>query len=78
MNVDEIELTENYGKKKLDTDFSGFNGFMKLMQMIMGDEPSPTSGKNQEDRRDLCRRRDRRRPREAPACFRAKRSAATR
>jgi len=46
MHVDEIKLIENYGKKKLDEDFSGFNGFLKLMQMITGNEPSPTSGKN--------------------------------
>ena len=46
MNVDEIKLIEKYGKKKLDEDFSGFNGFLKLMQMLTGNEPSDTSGKN--------------------------------
>ena len=46
LEVDEVKLTENYGKKKLDEDFSGFTGFMKLMQMITGTEPAPTSGKN--------------------------------
>jgi protease IV len=46
LKVDEIKLTENYGKKKLDEDFSGFSGFLKLMQMLTGNEPSPTSGKN--------------------------------
>ncbi len=46
LNVDEVKLTENYGKKKLDEDFSGLAGFMKLMQMLTGTEPAPTSGKN--------------------------------
>ena len=46
LKVGEIKLTENYGKKKLDEDFSGFSGFLKLMQMLTGNEPSPTSGKN--------------------------------
>ncbi|HEX3998099.1 MAG TPA: signal peptide peptidase SppA [Pirellulales bacterium] len=46
MQASEIKLVENYGKKKLDEDFSGFNGFLKLMQMLTGNEPSQTSGKN--------------------------------
>ena len=48
LKVDEIKLTENYGKKKLDEDFSGFAGFMKLMQMLTGNEPSAASGKNRQ------------------------------
>ncbi len=46
LKVDEIKLVEKYGKKKLDEDFSGFNGFMKLMQMLSGNEESAASGKN--------------------------------
>jgi protease-4 len=46
LKVEEIKLTENYGKKKFDEDFSGFNGFLKLMQMLTGNEPSASSGKN--------------------------------
>src|ERR1700676_5429047 len=36
LKVDEIELVANYGKKKVDTDFSGFNGFLKLIQLMTG------------------------------------------
>lgn len=43
----DVKLVENYGKKKLDEDFSGFNGFVKLMEMLSGSEESAaTSGKN--------------------------------
>ena len=33
-----LAVSENYGKKKLDTDFSGLAGFMKLMTLLMGGE----------------------------------------
>ncbi|MGE3315819.1 MAG: S49 family peptidase, partial [Planctomycetaceae bacterium] len=36
----EVKVTRRYGKKKLDTDFSGFGGMVKMMNMMMGiDEP---------------------------------------
>lgn len=35
-----FKLTKKYGKKKLDTDFSGFSGMMKMMEMVMGVEPA--------------------------------------
>jgi protease IV len=35
----EVEITKNYGKKKVDNDFSGFAGMMKMMNMLMGNEP---------------------------------------
>jgi protease IV len=31
-----VEITKNYGKKKSDTDFSGFAGMMKMMNLLMG------------------------------------------
>jgi protease-4 len=31
-----IEITKNYGKKKSDSDFSGFAGMMKMMNLLMG------------------------------------------
>src|SRR5207249_1752623 len=34
-----IKLAKRYGKKKIDTDFSGFTGMVKLMNMLMGLEP---------------------------------------
>jgi protease-4 len=45
-NTENVKLVENYGKKKLDEDFSGFNGFMKLMQMLTGGEEQANAGKN--------------------------------
>ena len=60
MKVDEIKLVEKYGKKKLDEDFSGFNGLMKLMQMLSGNEESASQRQESQDRGDLRRRRDRR------------------
>lgn len=39
-----VKLQRNYGKKKIDTDFSGFGGLAKLMNLLMGVEPG--SGKS--------------------------------
>ncbi|MDB5392388.1 MAG: signal peptide peptidase SppA, type [Planctomycetaceae bacterium] len=33
-----VKITRKYGKKKLDTDFSGFSGMVKMMDLIMGIE----------------------------------------
>ncbi len=44
--VDEVALELDYGKKKLDTDFSGFNGFVKMVQMLMGGEPAEKGSNN--------------------------------
>ncbi len=46
LKVDEVTLAEDYGKKQVDTDFSGMGGFMKLMQALMGGESSGSGGKN--------------------------------
>ncbi len=46
LHVNEVKLVEDYGKKQVDTDFSGVGGFMKLVQMLMGIEPSSSGGKN--------------------------------
>lgn len=35
----EFSIVKDYGKKKLDTDFSGFSGLMKMMNLLMGVEP---------------------------------------
>ena len=36
----EVKITKGYGKKKIDTDFSGFTGMAKMMNMMMGVEPT--------------------------------------
>ena len=36
----EVKFAKAYGKKKLDTDFSGFNGMAKMMNLMMGVEPT--------------------------------------
>ncbi len=35
-----VKLVKRYGKKKTDTDFSGFAGMMKMMNLLMGMEPT--------------------------------------
>ena len=35
----DLKITRRYGRKKLDTDFSGFAGMMKMMNLMMGVEP---------------------------------------
>jgi len=34
----ELKITRRYGRKKVDTDFSGFAGMMKMMNLLMGVE----------------------------------------
>jgi protease-4 len=46
MKVEEVTLVEDYGKKQIDADFSGFGGMMKFMQMLMGGENQEKGGKN--------------------------------
>lgn len=35
--ANQVTIVRNYGKKKMDTDFSGFAGMMKLMNLLMND-----------------------------------------
>ncbi|HEX4141907.1 MAG TPA: signal peptide peptidase SppA [Pirellulales bacterium] len=46
LNAEEVVLDRQYGKKKLDTDYSGFGGFMKLMEAMMGVEAPTGSSKS--------------------------------
>ena len=39
------KLVPKYGKKKIDTDFSGFAGMVKMMNMMMGVEPRQAKSK---------------------------------
>ena len=40
-----LVFVKNYGKKEVDTDFSGPMGFFKLMQAMMGGESSTSERK---------------------------------
>ncbi len=46
LDVDKIVYSKNYGRKQIDTDFSGFTGFMKLMELMMGLEPNTLKSGN--------------------------------
>ncbi|MEQ8787981.1 MAG: signal peptide peptidase SppA [Pirellulaceae bacterium] len=43
LDVDQIYLVKDYGKKEVDTDFSGTFGMMKLMNMMMGVDTQQSS-----------------------------------
>ena len=40
----EVKITKDYAKKKVDTNFDGFTGMIKLMNLMMGIDPSARSG----------------------------------
>lgn len=44
-DAESLVYVKNYGKKEVDTDFSGPMGFMKLMQVMMGGGSSSSEGK---------------------------------
>lgn len=44
-DAESLVYVKNYGKKEVDTDFSGPMGFMKLMQVMMGGSSSSSEGK---------------------------------
>ncbi|NIL96302.1 MAG: signal peptide peptidase SppA [Planctomycetales bacterium] len=43
--ADKLSVIKNYGKKKMDTEFSGFTGMVKLMNLMMGIEPTRSRGR---------------------------------
>ncbi len=45
LKTDEVVFQKDYGKKKIDNDFSGLAGFMKLMELMTGVETPMKSGK---------------------------------
>ena len=53
--ADELVIEKDYGKKKLDTDFSGFGGFIKLMEMMSGKDSGTSGGKGDKSSSHLCR-----------------------
>jgi len=47
LDATELAIDREYGKKKIDTDFSGVTGFMKLMELMMGAEPTKKISKSE-------------------------------
>ena len=45
LKVDKLEIVTNYKKKRIDTDFTGISGLMKLMELVMGGKPSEAASK---------------------------------
>jgi protease-4 len=40
LNAEKLDVTTKYGQDKTSADFSGFSGFMKLMELAMGGKPT--------------------------------------
>ena len=60
LNVEKIEIVTDYKKNKIDADFSGLSGMIKLIEILTGGKPSGGSRQEAENRRGLRRRPDRR------------------
>ncbi len=45
LKAERIKLVADYKKKKIDTDFSGFSGMMKLLEMMLGGKETAKEGK---------------------------------
>ncbi len=45
LGADELDLVTDYKKKKVDTDFSGLTGMMKLMELFMGGKRTAAASK---------------------------------
>jgi protease IV len=45
LDLEKIEIVTDYKKKKMDVDFSGLSGIVKLIDIMMGGKPSTTGGK---------------------------------
>lgn len=44
LGVESLEFVKDYGKQKVDTDFSGMVGIIKLFEMMLGKEPTKRVG----------------------------------
>ena len=76
-DADPLVFVKNYGKKEVDTDFSGPMGFLKLMQAMMGGSTSSTS-KDMARRSRSCMPSDRSRLAKARrTCLATRRSGST-
>ena len=47
LKADEINLVTDYKKTRMEADFSGITGMMKLMELVLGGKPSQTVSKKQ-------------------------------
>ena len=47
LKAKKVKVVTSYKKKKIDTDFSGLSGMMKLIQLFTGGKPSKGAGKKQ-------------------------------
>ena len=47
LKTEDVEIVTDYKKKRIDTDFSGISGMMKLLELFMGGKPSEAVGKKQ-------------------------------
>ena len=47
LKTEDVEIVTDYKKKRIDTDFSGISGMMKLLELFMGGKPSEAAGKKQ-------------------------------
>ncbi len=45
LGVEEIEIVTDYKKRKVNTDFSGITGMIKMMELMMGGRPSRSGSK---------------------------------
>lgn len=45
LKAKKIDVVANYKRKKIDTNFSGFSGMMKLVELVLGGKESKKSGK---------------------------------
>ena len=60
LNVEKLDIVTNYKKKKIDADFSGVSGMMKLIEIFDGREAVGSGRQEAENRRGLRRRPDHR------------------
>ena len=44
LKTEDVEIVTDYKKKRIDTDFSGISGMMKLLELFMGEKPSESGG----------------------------------
>ena len=45
LKVNDIDVVTNYKKKRIETDFSGIGGMMKMLDLFMGGKPSESTSK---------------------------------
>ncbi len=45
LGAKDVDFNRDYKQKKIDLDFSGFGGMMKLMEVLMGEKPAAEAGR---------------------------------